>query len=276
MRKTVVTLAFLFAGSIAAAAPVYSTNTFAVTEVAVSAMTNTVIAIPWKGYTSDGKPTLDIRADRLVSPRNLTAGDIVLLATNDSKYAAWILQAVTGGDTGAMEWAPVTTAQRSDFGGTTLIDHDGDDPAARGFGLWLIRQNPAKDGAPVPFYLYGQWTSGDQTVTIPGGSAEAPMCTLLADPDVTRSVSLNDLDWPTDSVSTNDTIVIPIDSKATRYCMRSKDNYWYYAQKVKKGVVMKTEYVKDITVPAGTGFWYVRREPTSFDITFKDPAAEDL
>ena len=254
------------------AADVFSSNTFAVTEVTSSA-TNTIIAIPWTGYTPDGSQDLDVRVDRLVSPRNLVAGDLLLVPTSEVSYAAWSLVESDAAN-GAMAWEPIATAELFASNIATnrnplIKNNDGEASIARGYGMWLIRQDPTK-----PFYLYGQWAKGGKSVTVEQGTATVPAYTMLADP-LLREVDINtDLVW--EDVNTADSVVITTDANTTLNCKwDSASRKWYHVelQKITKGSITVSKSVKvydsGMTVPAGAGFWYVSRggAPT---VTFAD------
>ena len=254
-----------------AADDVFSSNTFAVTEVTSSA-TNTIIAIPWTGYTPTGSQDLDIRVDHLVSPRNLTVGDLVLVPTSDVSYAAWAL-AESAIANGAMAWEPIATAEVLAENITTsknplIKDNDGDAIISRGHGMWLIRQDTTK-----PFYVYGQWAKGGKSVTVEQGASDTPAYTMLADP-LLRAVDINtDIRW--ENPGSGDSVVITTDSSATKNCTwDSAQQKWYHVdlQKITKGAITVSKSVKvydGLTVPAGAGFWYVSRggAPT---VTFAD------
>lgn len=245
---------------------VWSANTFAFVEVATSTATNTVISVPWVGYTEDAAPTLPSRIDHLVNPRNLQSGDFLLAVTSTVSYAAWLLQPVPGAEKGELEWVPIDSVLKDSTGDTIYAGNDGGGVVSRGLGIWLIRQAPVEGAGAKPFYLNGQWTDAPGSVTIKAGAEQEPLCTLVANPNVAQSVDINDLTWS--GVYAKDTVVIPTDKTTTRYCMwDSSKGKWYYA-KVTKTVkwgqtIAKTEYVYDgLTLPAGTGFWYVSRGGT--------------
>lgn len=269
MKKTILIGMALSALS-AIAADVFSSNTFAVTEVS-SAATNTIIAIPWTGYTPTGSQDLDVRVDRLVSPRNLTAGDLVLVPTSEVSYAAWALTEVDVAN-GAMAWEPIATAELLESNIATnrnplIKNNDGEAIIARGHGMWLIRQDPTK-----PFYVYGQWATGGKSVTVEQGASDTPAYTMLGDP-LLREVDINALKW--ENVGAGDSVIITTDSSATKNCTwDSTKNMWYHVEvksviKFGRTVASSTKVYDGLTVPAGAGFWYVSRggAPT---VTFAD------
>lgn len=257
-------ICLLLLGLVAATfgADIRSANTFALTTVSSSSLTNTIIAVPWRGCNSD------IRVDRLVWPQALTTGDMLLAVTSGVTYAAWELQNVPGSASGAKCWTPIATVQRPASGTSTgiLSENEGSGTIACGNGLFLVRQKPV--GAA--FSLYGIWREGEVSVAIKGGTATEPSYTLLASPDTTRAVDLNTLAWPVDKIGAKDTLVVPLDAKTTRnYLWDAKQSKWYYGRTSVQNGAIATEYVYDLApIPAGTGFWYVRRAAGDLTLTF--------
>lgn len=288
--------------------PVYSSNIHAIVKV-VSCATNTIISVPWMFYTPDGASTTNLPVDHLVRPTNLTLGDYVLAhlpnPSNPVKktYAAWQLTKTTEPIPGVAnpsadgdycwKWEPVMTATREETVSRFEQDNNGSyrtdvwepdgiatNTACRGYGVWLLRQNPVDgDGNAKPFYLYGQWTTDDATVTIKGGTSETPVCTMLANPDCLHATDVNKLTWS--NVGETDTLIITTDSKTTLYCTY-KDGKWGYSTQTrvnknagKEGKdpywVVKTVRVDAPEVLAGTGFWYVRRSSGDMSLEWKAP-----
>lgn len=291
----------LFASSLVAwgegAAPVHSTNIHAMVKV-LSRDANTIIAVPWMFYTPTGAATTSLPVDHLVRPTNLTLGDFVLVHLpdpNDSRkktFVAWQLTKTSepvpgvanpsaGNDRDwCWKWEPVMTASRfeQDNNGKTRTDVWLPEEAElltenRGYGVWLLRQNPVDgNGTAVPFYLYGQWTTGEAEVTIKGGSDAAPVCTLLANPDCVHPTDVNQQRWT--NVGATDTLILTTDGKTTLYCTYQGGSWGYSKQtKVKKGKVnvIQTTRVPAPEVPAGTGFWYVRRSSEDVKLKWADP-----
>lgn len=265
-----------------------SSNIHAMVRV-ISAATNTIVAVPWMGYTPDNAATTNLMVNRLVRPTNLTLGDHVLMHTNDntSAYAAWELVRTDekcGTGTADIDycwkWEPVMTVTRReiDRNGTSRSDvsnpKDWTDELMRekrGYGIWLVRQRPVDaNNDPVPFYLYGQWVSGGTNVTIRGGTVETPACTLLANPNCLTETVINKLPWTgTCAPGPNDTLILTTDRKATRYCT-FKNGTWRYSHQYQDAHGMQqTTYETDLRIPAGTGFWYVRRSTGNLELIWR-------
>ena len=245
------TLAFLAVGAalLAQAETAVSANTYAVVELSSTA-TNTIICVPWTGYTSDGKSTKDLAVDRLVLPRNLTTGDL-LIKLDGFDYLAWSLEEVEGSATGERAWQPITTVDATVIDSLTassLTTNDGTGTTTCGLGLWLIRQDPSKT-----FFLHGQWTTNYAAVAVAKGSAGSMAFTMLANPNCVET-RINSIKWS--NVDPKDVIIVNTDQLTTQYCSWNATKGWYYSTTEKVNGFKKTVYHYDITVPAGVGFWY--------------------
>ena len=288
-RRRAAVAAGLLAAGVLPAAPVVSSNIHGFVRID-PATTNTLVSVPWTGYTPDGQETKDLPANRIVSPIGLTAGDLLMQPTNEIAYAAWSLVV---DESGARSWQPVMSAGRAEdaFGRTrnAIWTHAGTGSADRGRGVWVIRQNPLKpDGTPNPVYLYGQWTNNGRVVEVPGvvlgktlsfGGYDACTYTMLANPDCTQATVVNDIPWDPQLVGEQDTIVIPNDRAGAQILFwedpseAAPHGRWYYTKTEKKGFLIKTTKAYDASVPAGVGFWYVRRSADPLYVTW--PGAGD-
>ena len=266
---------------------IYSSNIHGLLKIC-SPFASTIIPAPWKGYTRDGAPTLDIPVDRMVKPRNLTDGDLLLQYANGGVYKAWTLEKDDA--TGEGVWTPMNTVAQAPeiVGGATnvveslYVKPTGGETQKRGYGLWLVRQNP-KDAAGnvIPFYLYGQWMTGAETVTI-GGIDENDVAinyagsqygvahdTMLADPDCTRASDINHHAWT--GFDTADTIILNTDTLNRTYCFRNSrpkragggwyDGWWVWRD--------QSYTTNGISTPPGVGFWYERRAAGNMTLTWE-------
>ena len=288
-RRRAATVAGLLAAGALPAAPVVSSNIHGFVRIDPTT-TNTLVSVPWTGYTPDGQETRDLPANRIVSPIGLTAGDLLMQPTNEIAYAAW---SVAVDAHGGRSWQPVMSAGRAEdaFGRTrnAIWTHAGTGSVDRGRGVWVIRQNPLKpDGTPNPVYLYGQWTNNGRVVEVPGvvlgktlsfGGYDACTYTMLANPDCTQATVVNDIPWDPQLVGEQDTIVIPNDRAGAQILFwedpseAAPHGRWYYTKTEKKGFLIKTTKAYDASVPAGVGFWYVRRSADPLYVTW--PGAGD-
>ena len=249
-----------------------STNTFGMATI-YSSDTNTIVAVPWTWYSKREEDAGPIFAEKLVSPENLSAGDFLVLLTDatgnaTSKaagYAAWTLDE-------NLKWQPTATVACAPEGGLahTTILAGSNDTVARGYGIWLLRTNPLnEDGTPKPFHVYGQFVSQGTTVTVKGGGTRtAPVFTMLADPYL-REVKVNaDIDWGSNPGSL-DSLAIVTDQTTFQYCKWNGTQWWYSKVTYDEYKHMNvTERITDIRVPAGAGFWYVRRTGGDFSVTW--------
>ena len=299
-RRRAALVAGLVATGSVFAAPVVSSNIHGFVRIDPTT-THTLVSVPWTGYTPDGKETIPLPANRLVSPIGLAAGDLLMQATNEIAYATWSLE--INPTTQARSWQPVMSATRGQdvFGQTrnTVWNHDGKGWLTRGGGIWVIRHNPLKaDGVtPNPVYLYGQWTPNGSIVTVPGvvlgktqtyGGYDACTYTMLANPDCTKETVINDIPWDPQLVGEKDTIVISNDKEAALVLFwedpsdAAPHGRWYYTKTETEQrqlgsrtiTIVKTVKAYDAQVPAGIGFWYVRRSADPLYVTWPGAGAK--
>lgn len=248
-----------------------SSNTHGIVKVE-TATTNVLIAVPWNFYTPTAETVTNLPVDHLVWPKNLDDGDMLMMVTpralqSGSNYETWMLTrpAVKGGNAGdaAGTWVPALTASA---GGDSQAEAA--DAVARGLGLWLIRQNP-KDNAGnwKPFYLYGQYVTDAASVQVSGGSSAAANPVMIANP-YCQELSVNaDVTWS--GVGADDTLSIPNGTDAWDLALwDASQQKWYVSKSVRQGRKVVTSKNYNLSVPAGHGFWYIRRTTGAITITF--------
>lgn len=257
-----------------------SSNIYAMVEV-LSSETNTMIAVPWSGYTPDNSTNVHLFADHLVWPRNLTDGDLLLAVTNvlstggtyERKYKSWLLRVTDGVGT----WIPAMEVTRDKDGLSRMgnVTPDALDAVGRGTGLWLVRQNPLDNGQPRPFYLHGQYANVGATVVV-SGRASGTNSVMVAHPQ-NKAMNVNDkamVTWT--GVQPGDTLMIPTGSGALDYCEWDGD-LWYNSRTVTEEVEMpwgekmwQQTITKNtvITIPASCAFWCVVRGNHDIKIEF--------
>lgn len=254
----------------------YSTNTFGMVKI-YSPATNTLIAVPWVGYTPDALPTLPTLVDHLVKPDNLTVweegtpGDMLLAIGTNDLFHSWHLSEANG----IKYWQPVqdvyiTTNEvsRGDVAVSNKIE--------RGYGLWLIRRNPSVE---LPIYLEGQYTTGGASVTIPAG-ANGTNSVMVAHPSCQAELAINtDIVWTGAGIhQADDTLSIPCSNTKWDIC-KWDGSRWYCSSNVvtevknSSGVVIRRSLKNyknyDLMIPAGRGFWYINRGTTPVSFEFK-------
>ena len=254
---------------------VYSSNAHAIVKVETFS-TNVLIAVPWTFYTPTGSSDTNLPINRLVKPEGLDDGDMLLNVTQNTpqKYQSWML--IKDKD-GIGTWTSVISIENANADvKASLIQKeqqisfgaDAESPVSRGIGLWLVRKNP-KDGSGnwKPVYLYGQWTKAPASVTVKGG-AGVTNAVMIAYPACTKAVKINeDMTW--DFVGSKDTLSIPNGGDAWNMAVWNPSEGKWGMEKVteevrtfgKRTVIVQTSsWDYDITVPAGCGFWYIRRD----------------
>ena len=239
--------------------------------------TNVLIAVPWTFYTPDGSPSSNLPVNRLVRPVNLSEGDMLLKVVDSKVYESWML--MPGNEAGSsLRWvAARTVSERAPVEAQAVSNRVSDVKPAedkqipRGSGLWLIRTEPKVDEDWKPFYLYGQWTKGGALVKVEGpASGETANTVMVAHPGCARDLAINgDIRW--EGVDASDTLSLPNGTDAWFLCSWDAAKGQWYTSKAER-VGRATRYTRDydLTVPAGHGFWYVRRAASPVTIEFVD------
>lgn len=253
MKKSVFFASILVAGfAIADSTEVVSESVVGVLPVALSAgQTDIVLNIPWveSGSTSGG-----VAVQNLVKTANLTAGDI-LLWYDGSSYQGW----TTVERNSVLCWEPTQIASAD--GVSAAIAATKTD-LTRGEALVLHRQGT---GA-TKVYIVGQdagSTSG--TSEIAGGTPDAPVYSLIAPPAV-AAVNLKNYLKSTDDyelVDGDSVTFVKDGAMYTYYFSVENDNKWGY-DTMENGMPKFTAATDDqMTLPAGTGFYYKRVAPSA-------------
>ena len=241
-----------------------STNIIGVLEVD-SAITNTVVAVPWKQLASDPKHAGNITVANYVSSLNLTPGDHVYAfeevpskgasASGGATYMMWTLQSDG-------TWTSATTIKSTEAGYSVMsVAEDAETKEfARTQAVWLQRQRPLdKDGKPVPFFLIGQYDADGVEITVKGGTSSEPGYTLLSVPDY-RDYSINDLDWSGYASAADSTDFIRVVDGSQSFLLKWSDGKWCTEEvNYRRGRPAGMKYVPyETPFKAGTGFWFCR------------------
>ena len=243
----VVTL--LVCGSVTNEIP--STNAIGIVEVASTA-SNTITAVPWKRLASaPGEAASDLTVSNFVAFANLSAGDAVYMLDGRA-YKMW----KNNGGT----WEAATTVNSP---GTTIsiVQNPGPPDTVTipcGGAVWVQRTDATK-----PYFLVGQYDESAFRVTVPGSGAA-----LIANPFPTN-VTLNAINWGT-SV-TNDIIRIPRNGLNVELSYDSASGMWGYYTVITDGTfITGAAFVPhEASIPAGTGFIYVRKGGEGFTFEWK-------
>jgi len=264
-------LALVISGAVCGA-DAWSSNTHAHVRVTANS-TNVLIAVPWTAYTKDGSESEPLPITKLVRAENLDDGDMLMSVKHGNTYESWMLRK---DEAGVGTWQAAVSVQESGAkssakGGKSYISStpaNAQLPVERGIGLWLLRQVPKDEkGSWKPFYLYGQYAKGSAKVSIEGVSSDAE-AVMVANPVCTRALSLNgDITWS--NVAAGDTLSIPNGSDAWDLCIwDANKGQWYVSKTERVGRGVKTTRNYALTIPAGHGFWYIRRAKGKVTIEF--------
>lgn len=169
--KSILALTTLAAvGTVSAA--VTSANTLCRIEVNSGAK-STIIGIPLTKISATQNQ--DIPVTSLVLTDNLEVGDTIQ-HWNGSKWDAWVIADVDGVKT----WQPTIIAEGNNVSTSAPAANTA---LARGDAIWVNRNSNSAD-LTKPFYVYGQvgWKGPGSVITIPAGTADAPVYTLVGNP----------------------------------------------------------------------------------------------
>jgi hypothetical protein len=246
MKKSILLITALVAARAAfAQETAVSTNQFGLLRVD-STLTNTIVAVPWLDLSGNSSPSAVSVAD-IVKTANLTVGDKLSAYKPDGTYDSWELKS-TG-------WDPVTTVTTG--GSSTAPAADGR-TVALGSAFWLYRQNPTSEGVAVPFYIYGQVPASAVTTTISAPDATTPVWNLVANAR-NAAVALNSLTVSSGSINAADEIYIVADGNPTMYTYKAGQGWGCITRVTVNGRPVNRWAVSDVTIPKGTGFWYVSK-----------------
>lgn len=268
MKKVMMFTAVLVMAGLARAQipPIEGGNVVGFIPVAAAADVNSIITVPFEACMGEGAGKL---AD-MVSTNGLTShasdpdgADQLVVLTLDSEDQVYYYYWYKTGD----GWTPITTDKLMPDGSEVAKNP----PAAsafsvsRGLGFWIKRK--ASENATV--YLKGQVTEAAQSTAI------APGLNLVGYGAV-EAFALNGsgVNWTgaygdtvTGNTANSDKILVSNGSGGyTEYFFFKKPTGWPSAYDALDGKWITKNYaVADVTVPAGKGFWYLRRGAGSFN-----------
>ena len=207
-------------------------------EVEVST-TETIVAVP-----------AECTAATLINTANRAVGDqLKVYNKNTQSYYSW--QLATSGDN--LVWDPLNVIVATSGGtSSTTSPAAGDVNLTAGQAVWVTRVNPSK-----PIVLNGEYpATASVAVSVEKG------WNLVAPPpkEGVASYSINAVVSAT-AAEDGDRIVVP--TAGVPYNLTVKDGKWGYYKiiktysETKKRDVTTTEWVEEVTVPSGTGFWYI-------------------
>ena len=227
-----------------------STNIIGVLEVA-SSFTNTMAAVPFVALSREATTLLSepLTISKYLHTKQLENDDLVRVANNGYVYQGW------SWNSDSKKWDGLTTA-------TTREVVSPEDPdnhqLSRDNVTWVTRSNPTDK----PFFIIGQYSPDDITLTIAAGAERAPVCTLVPNPSL-KTVKINeDYDWG-DKPNEYDQIRIINEKEAPIQLFRHNGKWfgWFVDEN------NRSYLTDDISIPAGHGFWYHRCGDSSFELT---------
>jgi hypothetical protein len=171
--------------------------------------------------------------------KQLENEDLVRVANNGHIYQGW------SWNSNSKKWEGLTTA-------TTREIVSPQDPKSHQLSrdnvTWVTRSKPDEK----PFFIIGQYSPNDITLTVAAGTVSEPVCTLIPNPSL-EPVKINDYPWG-ENPHADDQIRI-INEKEAPVLLFRYDNKWVTWLIGENGYPYLEE---NITIPAGQGFWYHR------------------
>lgn len=246
MKKLLSTLAIAAAST---ALAVESSNTFGILRVDSSAA-QTIVSVPWEGAGATGDDAGKIMVKDIVKTANLTKetaagehdGDMLYLYS-EGTYSAWYLNY-----SGA--WCGIQVVAHDGLPSATNNDTK---KISRGDAIILVRKNPTvTEGETTkanPFYLYGQYNSGDVTVEVNRNETN-PTYTLMAPPKTADNTTVNSGTWT--GFKKGDALILP----STKRLSWNDTNKWSTYELDETSGDMHYVAATD-PIPAGEGVWVI-------------------
>jgi hypothetical protein len=230
--------------------------------------THTIISVPFEQCLGGGASGM---LKDLVATLNLTShasdpasADQLIVLTNEGAtkvYYYYWLQTGQG-------WTPVTTTQLMPDGSSVAKNPPNADAFAisRGLGFWVKRYST---GAATEVYLKGQVATANQATVITNGLNLVGYAysegLTLNDPLVSWAGASNG-DTTGNTANCDKIIVVGDTGTFSEYFFFTNPQNWTATKYVNAaGKWIKNDYTPaTVTIPAGQGFWYVRRGATGF------------
>ena len=229
-----------------------------------SALTNTVTAVPWSELVEGVASAAPIKVANSVNPNGIMTGDSIVEYEGaegaNGKFRGCKFNAGTG------KWDSIATVTRAE--GVTDFDAN-KETLPQGSAFWFARSNPTDaKGRPVPYYLVGRYTGDGYDIAIESAKdGESYGYTLCPNPTM-RDVDLNDLVF----VAGNGAEVKPNvgdriatqtpDGMQLTYFRNAANTQWGRDVATLVGRRVVKTWTPGGTIPAGTGFWYMRAADT--------------
>ena len=227
-----------------------STNIIGVLEVK-SSFTNTMAAVPFVALSREATTLSSepLTVSKYLHTKQLENDDWVRVANNGHVYQGW------SWNSDSRKWEGITTATAREV---VSPQNPETHQLARNTTTWVTRSKPTEK----PFFIIGQYSPDDITLTIAAGSERAPVCTLVPNPSL-KTVKINeDYDWGY-KPHKDDQIRIINEKEAPIQLFRHNGKWfgWFVDEN------NRSYLTDDISIPAGHGFWYHRCGDSSFELT---------
>lgn len=258
-----ITLVFAAAGMLyAEMAPVDGTNTVGFSSVAHTGHDNTILTVPYVAcMDNDGDITL---ADLVSTNGLVAAGDagsadqlIVMVEDNGLKYYYYWLQTGAG-------WTAITTSVKHPDGSEDPVSPPAADAldVARGKGFWLKRV--ATSSSDV--FVKGEVSVSNPSTGVANGLNLIGYGSAAAMDLNDGGINWTGADGGNGNTATSDKIIVVESDGSLSYYYYFVDPGWGGAYAALSGKWIKSDYtVADVTIPAGQGFWYLRRDGGTFN-----------
>lgn len=243
MKKLLSTLAIAAAST---ALAVESSNTFGILRVDSSAA-QTIVSIPWEAAGGGSIKVKDVVKTANLTPESAEPayiGDQLYYYDTSAEtpaYKMWHLTSTGWEGVASVEGSKITAAA------------GGDDVLSRGGAIILVRKNPTvTEGETTkanPFYLYGQYNSGDVTVEVNRNETN-PTYTLMAPPKTADNTTVNSGTWT--GFKKGDALILP----STKRLSWNDTNKWSTYELDNASGDMRYVAATD-PIPAGEGVWVI-------------------
>ena len=195
----------------------------------------TAVGVPW---TDVGNPANNVKVADLVKTDNLTAGD-KLYVYNNGTWNFYVLNS-------SKEWEAGSTANASSSLSPIAAGEPDSATIARGQALFLERAS-----TNTPFYVYGAVGSAITSTTLTGATKY-----FVASPKAQAfAVLASKIEGATAKTRRGgDQIIVPLDGGASRIYTLVGTKWGHLNA---SGARVEEGAEGYLTVPLGTGFWYV-------------------
>ena len=221
------------------------------------ALTNAVTVAPWLSMSVDSTNEVEVAVSDVVNPNSVGSKDMILSydpASGD--FSSW---ESAGGDWNPVQILSTRGVSQSTAETTTF---------APGKAFWFVRNAPGDY-----IYLVGRYTGDDYVTEIAGGTEQAPVSSLVANPTF-FDIDLNDLKFidgegNAAAPAAGDRIVTQNLAGLQTIYYRKNGEWGRNISTVSNGRPRPT-WQKGGTIPSGTGFWYTRTSGETLRIKFEE------